>query len=149
MILLRGLGAFLAVVSFSILLEIPKRLIVYAGITGMAGWILYLIAEMYMDSVVAVAFVSAVLIAVLSHVFARVLKSAVSVFFVAGILPIVPGGSIYRSVYYLIHNEQSLSDFYFVETLQIASAIALAIFLTDSVFRMNWRRRGDERRTRS
>lgn len=142
MLLIRGFGAFLAVVSFAVLLESPKRLMVYAGLTGAAGWIAYLIAEMYIQSVVVVAFVSAVIIAMLSHVFARVLKSAVSVFFVAGILPIVPGGSIYRSVYYLIHNEQQLSDFYFVETLQIASAIALAIFLTDSIFRMSWRTRG-------
>ncbi len=128
MVLIRGLGAFLAVISFAVLLESPKRLIPYAGITGMAGWIGFLFAQMYIDSIVVVAFLSAVIIAVLSHIFARVLKSAVSVFFVAGILPIVPGGSIYRSVYYLIHNEQSLSDFYFAETLQIAGSIALAIF---------------------
>lgn len=145
MVLIRGLGAFLAVISFAVLLESPKRLIPYAGITGMAGWIGFLFAQMYIDSIVVVAFLSAVIIAVLSHIFARVLKSAVSVFFVAGILPIVPGGSIYRSVYYLIHNEQSLSDFYFAETLQIAGSIALAIFLTDSVFRMNWRTRGGRR----
>lgn len=142
MLIIQGLGAFLAVFSFAILLESPKRLILYAGITGMVGWTAYLVAERYLDSIVVVAFVSAVIIAILSHIFARVLKSAVSVFFVAGILPIVPGGSIYRSVYYLIHNEQYLSNFYFVETLQIASAIALAIFLTDSIFRMNWRSRG-------
>ncbi len=84
MVLIRGLGAFLAVISFAVLLESPKRLIPYAGITGMAGWIGFLFAQMYIDSIVVVAFLSAVIIAVLSHIFARVLKSAVSVFFCGG-----------------------------------------------------------------
>lgn len=43
--------------------------------------------------------------ALLSQVFARVLKAPVTIFLVAGILPTVPGASIYRSVYFLIQGQ--------------------------------------------
>jgi hypothetical protein len=134
--IIQTLGAFFAVISFAILIEIPKKLVVFAGLTGMVGCFVFLLAQNYYKSIVAVAFISSMVISLLSHIFARMLKSPVSVFFVAGILPSVPGGSIYRSVYYLIYNETERANFYFIETLQIAGAIALAIFITDSFFKV-------------
>ena len=63
-------------------------------------------------------------------------QAPVSVFLVPGILPLVPGTSIYNSVYYVIRNSREESMYYLVETLQIAGAIALAVFLMDSVFKL-------------
>ena len=48
-------------------------------------------------------------------------------------LPSVPGAGIYRTVYYLIQGDQALSTHYLISTLHTAGAIALAIFITDSV----------------
>ena len=42
----------------------------------------------------------------------------------------------YNSVYYVIRNSMEESMYYLVETLQIAGAIALAVFLMDSVFKL-------------
>ena len=39
-------------------------------------------------------------------------KSAVTIFLVAGILPTVPGASIYRSVYFLIQGQTKWYNFY-------------------------------------
>ena len=66
----------------------------------------------------------------------RIFRAPVSVFLVPGILPLVPGTSIYNSVYYVIRNSREESMYYLVETLQIAGAIALAVFLMDSVFKL-------------
>ena len=82
------------------------------------------------------AFASTLVVACISHVFARLFKAPVTVFLVAGILPAVPGASIYRCVFYVIRSGSSLATFYFVETLQIAGAIAIAIFIMDSIFRL-------------
>ena len=67
-------------------------------------------------------------------------KAPVTVFLVSGILPTVPGASIYRSVYYLIQGASSLSNVYFMETLQISGAMAMAIFIVDSIFRLMQKR---------
>jgi uncharacterized membrane protein YjjB (DUF3815 family) len=79
---------------------------------------------------------STLLVALASHVSARIFRAPVTVFLVAGILPSVPGASIYRSVSYVISNEPELSSHYLVQTLQISGAIAMAIFIMDSLFRL-------------
>ena len=124
------LSAFLAVVCFGLLLEMPKRYLVDAGVVGGAGWLVYLLTAQGLNLLRIVPY------PLISHIFARFLKAPVTVFLVAGILPAVPGASIYRCVFYVIRSGRSLSTYYLVETLQIAGAIAVAIFIMDSIFRL-------------
>lgn len=133
---IRVIGAFLAVVSFSILLDLPFKQVMYAGCVGAVGWFSYLLVGEVSSSVLTAAFLSSMVVALVSHIFARVLKAPVTIYLVAGILPSVPGASIYRTVFYVIQGVTSLSSYYFVETLQVAGAIALAIFIMDSLFRV-------------
>jgi len=134
------IGAFLAVISFSLILELPKKHVVLAGGIGAASWLVYLLVQASSGSVIAAAFLSSLLVALSSHIFARIFKAPVTVFLVAGILPSVPGASIYRSVYYVIANNPELSSHYLVETLQVLGAIAMAIFIMDSLFRLGQKR---------
>lgn len=128
--------AFFAVASFATLIEVPRRYVACSAATGGVGWCVYqLILQMGYSSMAA-AFLSTLVIAMLGQILARVVKAPVTVFVVSGILPAVPGAAIYRSVYYLIRSETSLSVHYLMETLQIAGAIAMAIFIVDSAFRL-------------
>ncbi len=135
-ILIRSLGAFLAVMSFGLILELPKKYLFHAGAVGGLGWMVYLIVERCSRSGPMAAFLSSLMVAGMSHIFARQKKAPVTVFLVAGILPSVPGASIYRCVYYMIRNAEMLSNDYLVETLKIAGAIAMAVFFIDSLFRL-------------
>ncbi len=132
---IRTVAAFAAVVCFGLLLELPKRYLLSAGLVGGAAWMVYLIVEQASSNIMA-AFVSTLAVALISHVFARVWKAPATIFLVAGILPAVPGASIYRSVYYIIQDNGTLANHYLMETLQIAGAIALAVFVMDSAFRL-------------
>lgn len=140
-ILIRTLGAFFAVVSFSFLLELPKRFVAPAGIVGGLGWLVYLLLDAGSGSAIMAAFVSSLMVAWISHLFSRWLKAPVTVFLVAGILPSVPGSSIYRCVYYMILSQKEMSTYYLLETLQIAGAIAMAIFMMDSLFQLGRKRK--------
>lgn len=135
-LIIQSVGAFLAIFGFSLLIEMPQKYLFYAGITGGAGWLAYVISTQAGTSLVAAAFFSSLAAALLSHIFARFLKAPVTIFLVAGILPTVPGASIYRSVYFLIQGQTNWSNFYLVQTLQIAGAMAVAIFIVDSLFRL-------------
>jgi uncharacterized membrane protein YjjB (DUF3815 family) len=130
------ISAFMAVLAFSVLLEVPKRHMAFAAATGAVGWCVYVLIRDAGHPSLAAAFVSTLVIALMSHILARLRKAPVTVFLVAGILPAVPGAAIYRCVYHLIRNNQALSVHYLVETLQIAGAIAMAIFIMDSFFRL-------------
>lgn len=134
-------GAFLAILSFAILLETPKKYLGYAGFVGAVGWFVYLLAEKFGANAVLGSFLSALAIAFVSHLFARIFKTPVTVFLVAGILPTVPGAGMYRIVYYLIQKNTAMTDYYFTTTLEIAGVIAIALFLVDSLFRVFQRER--------
>ncbi len=135
-LIVQSIGAFMAVLGFSLLLDMPGKYLIYAGITGGSGWLAYLITMQSGTSLVAAAFFSSLSAALLSQIFARLLKAPVTIFLVAGILPTVPGASIYRSVYFLIQGKSGWSNYYLVQTLQIAGAMAVAIFIVDSMFRL-------------
>lgn len=130
------IGAFFAVYMFSTLLDVPKQFAPYSAAIGMIGWIVYLLIKNNGNSSLIAIFLSTLMVALLSHMLARFRRAPVTVFLVSGILPAVPGAQIYRCVYYLIQNDFSLSNHYLIETIQIAGAIAMAVFIMDSIFRL-------------
>lgn len=130
------IGAILTVICFAVSMEIPRRFLWYSGAVGGIGWSIYLILNKMSAGVIMATFISAMVITVLSQIGARILKAPVTVFLIAGILPLVPGAGMYRTVYYTLHNDSGLSRYYLRQTFMIAGAIALAIFIIDSLYRV-------------
>lgn len=130
------LSAFSAVFMFTMILEIPKQYIPYTAASGALGWWVYLTVQNAGNPSMLAAFLSTLVVAFLSHILARVKKAPVTVFLVSGTLPAVPGAAIYRSVYYFLQNDSQLATRNLLETIQIAGAIAMAIFMMDSLFRL-------------
>lgn len=139
---LQVVSAFVGVVAVAVLFQVPKKYLVLAGVTGAGGWFLELVMEEVLQSAILSAFFSAFLVAVLAQIFARVSKAPVTLFLVTGILPLVPGVGMYRTVYYLLQGNRELTSYYFSYTLQIAGMVALAIFVVDSFFKRLYRKRG-------
>lgn len=136
------LGAFLAVLGFSTVMEVPKKLLLHTSCIGAFGWLVYLLIANAGASSAVACFWSAMVISLLSHISARVWKAPVTVFLIGGILPLVPGAGMYRTAYSMMMETSQEVYQNLQETLMIAGAIAVAIFITDSVFRLaNARRR--------
>ncbi len=130
------IGAFLAVITIAVLNGVPKKYLVYSGTVGAAGWAVYLFMR-YMGTNEAMAmFVATLIVAIVSHVYARVLKAPVTLFLVCGILPLVPGVAMYRVVYYLLISDTVTAGHYAVTTASVTGAIALAVFFVDTVFKL-------------
>ncbi len=129
------MAAFLGVVGFAIVLDVPKKYVLYCGLAGIAGWAVYLVMQSSVG-VSAGVFASALVISLLSQIFARMLKCPVTVFLIPGIYPLVPGAGIYRTVYYMIMGENGLASVYLVETLLTAGMIAFGIFVVDILWRI-------------
>ena len=135
--IIQVLGTFMTIYFFSLMSESPKKYLVWAGVVGAIGWCVYLLMENYthFGSVMG-SFISVVVISVVSHISARVYKAPVTLFLVAGILPTVPGAGMYRIVHSLIVHDFTRSVQCFVETIEIAGAISLAIVLVDTIFKL-------------
>lgn len=132
--IIRVFGAFLSIYSFAVLLQVPRRFVLQAGIVGAIGGFVYLLAIHLGRGDVMASLYSAVAAAVVSHIFARVYKTPVTLFLIAGVLPTVPGNGMYQTVHYLIDGNEAMSEFYLIQTLEIAGVISLAIFVVDTFF---------------
>ena len=140
-LILVTVGCFLAVAGFAVLVETPQKYILQAGFAGaFGGWVYFYSMQRGLDTVPA-CFLSALVISLVAHIFARIFKAPVTVFLIAGILPTVPGAGMYRAVYYIIADDRAQSSYYLLQTVEIAGVIALAIFIVDTVFRIRIKRK--------
>lgn len=133
--ILGAIGAFVAIYSFAVYIEVPKKYLFLAGLVGGIGGFVYLLSIQFNRGDVMASFLSALIAAIVAHIFARLFKTPVTLFLIPGILPTVPGAGMYRTVYYLITGNEALFSYHLIQTIEIAGGISLAIFVVDSVFR--------------
>lgn len=129
------LGAFIGVIMVAVTFRVPQKFLLHSGMVGAIGWLVYLIMVDWGYTNASSGFVATLVIALISHSFARWLKTPVTLFLISGILPLVPGVGMYRIASNLITNNNSLGFYYFTETIKMAGMIALAIFIMDTIFR--------------
>lgn len=118
---------FFATLSFAILFSAPKRQLIFCGLTGAAGWIVYLLLTQN-DSGIALANLAAtIMLTLMARIFAAMERHPVTVYLLSGIFPLVPGAGIYYTSYYFIMHDIENFTRYGSETIIIAGSIALGI----------------------
>ncbi len=131
-------AAFAGTVGFSVLFGAPRRFYLECGLTGTAGWMVYYLISIANHglSLAGGAFIAALLVALVSHLLAVTRKCPVTVFLICGIIPLVPGGGIFWTAYYLVGNHlpQALATGFLA--LKITIAIAGGIILASGLYRM-------------
>lgn len=133
--LLQIISAFFATAAFSILFYLPKKYIIHSGMTGGFGWFVYLISLILTDDKIISTLTATIIVALTSHLLARIYKTPVTMFLIPGVIPFVPGAGMYQIVTGIVEGNVESTSHYFFETLQIAGAIALGIFIIDTFFR--------------
>lgn len=135
-IIIKTVAVFVAVVGYAVMTNSPKKYLIWAGTSGAVGGFIYVFCVNLGQEVVLASFWSAIAASLISHVFARRLKAPVTIFLIGGILPTVPGNGIYQIMNNTLENNRAMASFYLTQTIEIAGAIALAIFLIDTLFKM-------------
>ena len=123
-------AAFIGTIGFSALFGAPRRYYLDCGLAGTAGWVVYLLlASAGPTHVVGAAFLGALAVAVMAHLLAVTRRCPVTVFLICGIIPLVPGGGIFWTAYYIITNQLRLAATTGFTALKVTIAIAGAIIL--------------------
>lgn len=126
--------SFLGTIGFAIMYNVPKKYYIGCGITGMAGWIVYLfVSSMNYVSSAAGSFFGAFVVVLISRMLSVKMKCPITIFLISGILPLVPGAGIYNTVYYIVTNQLTQAGLKGIESLKIAFAIVIAIVIIVSI----------------
>ncbi|WP_432403121.1 threonine/serine exporter family protein [Wukongibacter sp. M2B1] len=125
--------SLISTVGFSVLFNVPKKSIFYAGLTGGIGWTIYMyIKELTLSSAFSI-FVASTIVGILGEIFARIDKKPVTTFVIPGIVPLVPGYIIYLSMVELINQEFYEAARLGTEAVFNSGAISVGIILVTSV----------------
>ena len=127
--IMKCLWVFLGTISFGIIFNIRGKNLMFASLGGLFSWIVCQTAKGYQIEEVQSYFLAAVVIAFYSECMAIYRKAPVTVFIVLGMIPLVPGGSIFYTMHALIMGNYSEFVHTGVTTFSIAGVIALGILI--------------------
>ena len=123
------IAAFLVTAAFSIILNNGRHQLVYCGFVGAAGWYAYLLTISYGSSIVLASFFGALVVSIMASLLSYIRKAPITVFQIAGIIPLVPGMGMYRTLDAVISNQYDQVTYHLLQTLQIAGALSVAMML--------------------
>lgn len=97
----------------------------------------FICSSLYMQGVseIKAVFISAAASALLSETAARIFRSPANMYLIISIIPLVPGGMLYRTMTAFVLGEPENGICLAVDTVGTAGAIAMGIFAVSSVFR--------------
>ena len=124
---LQCIWALLGSLGFGVFFNVHGKNLFYAALGGMVGWIVYLISPVFMAMQLMQFFWAGVSISLYSELLAIKRKCPVTVFLVASMIPLVPGGTIYYTMESLLLGDTQKFIELGVSTFEIAGSIAMGI----------------------
>ena len=135
-IILPCLYTFIASIAFGIQFNIKFHHIIAAGIGGVISQLLFSVLELEGSNEMICYFAAACAISIYSEILARRLKVPVNMYLVISIIPLVPGGYMYKAMITLIDGDIQLFAEKCVHAFSIAGSIAIGVFAVSSLVRL-------------
>lgn len=127
------LSAFIATFAFGIIFNIKGKNLLFSALCGAIGWFSYKLSLKFGVSDTTSLFIAAVSLSIYSEVFARILKTPVTTFVIAALIPLVPGGGMYYTMVDAITGKVMHSLETGIKTLASAGALALGVILVSTI----------------
>lgn len=137
-ILYETLMSGLASLCFGMMFQVRGKNLVCAAVAGGVAWFVYLLVGHMTQVELAAYFLATVVTTIYAEFFARLLRTPTIVFLAVGIIPLVPGGGIYRTMLLSIRGTPGEALAACINTIQIAGAIAVGVVIVSSIVRVFW-----------
>lgn len=127
---------FLACVGYCLVSHVPKKCIFVTSAGGCLGWTVYTALMSSGTTKVMAAFLASVFIAFLGDFLSRVMKEAVTIFIIPGIIPFVPGSGMYYTMLAFIEGDSNKAGSLASETFFVAGAIAMGLLVVGYIIKL-------------
>ena len=134
-------ASFFGSVGYACTFNTGAKRLFGAGFGGFIGWAAYLTAGYFMFSEPMKYFIAAIVINIYAEIMAVSQKAPSTVFLVSAIMPLVPGGMLYRTMRFAVTKRWGDFGKLGVETISIALALALGMLIANSVIKSMRKRR--------
>lgn len=122
-IIMAGIGTL----GFSIYFRVSEKNVAASTVGGAVGFAFYLLIFKLTKSLFFGNFAAAFLIYLYSELCARILKAPSNVFLVPGIIPLLPGGALYYTMYGIVNSNSKMLYRNGIDTVIMTVGIATGI----------------------
>ena len=126
--------------GFALLYNIRGRRLLFAALGGLLAITFYVLLGFVLDNDILNYFICSLAVSLYAEIMARVLKTPTTTFIITGLIPLIPGGSLY----YTMTNAFSGNLQTFIEkglyTLGLAGALAAGIIVTLGIAKISFRK---------
>lgn len=126
--------AFLGTLGFALIFNVGRKFILPATLCGFFACGIYLLCywvflwDNLVSNIVAACFCQ-----LYAELFARIMKSPTTVFYIPGIIPLIPGGALYNTMYSVVQKDFEMAKYYGIVTLQTALGVAIGLSLISAL----------------
>ncbi|WP_066894025.1 threonine/serine exporter family protein [Clostridium nigeriense] len=127
------IAAFISSFAFGIVFNIKGKNLFFAALCGALGWFVYKLSLKLGITDTTSLFLASLALSIYSEIFARILKTPVTTFVIAALIPLVPGGGMYYTMVEAITGDVMKSLEIGIKTIASAGSLALGIILVSTI----------------
>ena len=133
--LIQILAAFAGTIGYGALFNVRGKKLLLAALGGMGGWILFLALNTFVSNEIICCFIVALVTSTYSEILARALKTPASTFYIATLIPLIPGSALYYSIDAAVNKNMAEFIFHITRTVGIAAALSAGIVVVNTIAR--------------
>ncbi|MDD7675998.1 MAG: threonine/serine exporter family protein [Eubacteriales bacterium] len=118
------LYALVATFGFALVFQVDLRHLPWAALGGAVEWATYLVAFHFWNDVFLATLIASAVATFYSETCASLRRTPATVFLLPSLIPLVPGGSLYYTMSYLISSDYSQAYNYGMSTVYVVLGIA-------------------------
>ena len=136
-IVMQLVTAFLGSLGFALLFHVRREKLLLASLGGLLSWGVYLAMGAVSPTLDAPRyFVAAVAVTVYGETLARVVRCPATLFIVTAAVPLIPGGSLYKTMSYFMAQDNAAAAAQGFYTLVLAVSLAVGMLFPTSIFHL-------------
>lgn len=133
--IIQTIATIIASIGFGIIFNIKGKNLIFSSLGGGLSWLIYSLGLKYDFSPISSLFIASISFSIYSEIFARILKTPVTTIIICCLIPLVPGGLMYNSMYETITGNLSGALALALETIARAGTLASGIIFISTITR--------------
>ena len=129
-VIMAGIGTL----GFSIYFRVREKNVAASTAAGIIGWAIYLLIFHFTEQLFLSNFVAAFLVYLYAEIMARILKAPSNIFLIPGIIPLLPGGTLYYTMQAIVEGDRDTAVLQGTQTAIITVGIAAGIVVGTLLF---------------
>lgn len=134
MIVTQLITSFLGSLGFALIFRVGKKYLPESALGGVLCWGTYLLGEALGLGSFFACIAAAAVSTLYSELLARILKAPTTIFLIPSVVPLIPGSSLYYTMYSVVSGDLEQFRSYGIETAVIAFGMAAGISLISAIF---------------